>query len=193
MGDHLAGLCVGDDRSVLVWLPLPLYQPSLPCLVLHPLYQNLWGPMCNSDQRAETICFLAVPVFFQFSLFTELTLLLQNLKSSKPMQGSSRGTRPGQGRCLLSAATGQGTTKSITGAGIPVVRVERKCPCENEACCALNPSHQSAKLKFSIAFTCINLPSLGGFWFFAHSSPSYTKQTLFWFLSIGRLYIEVCM
>lgn len=60
----------------------------------------------------------------------------------------------GQGRYPLSAATGQGTTKSITGAG--VIRVERRCPCEDEAGCALNLSHQSAKFKFSIAFTCIN-------------------------------------
>lgn len=44
--------------------------------------------------------------------------------------------------------------KSITGAG--VIRVERRCPCEDEAGCALNLSHQSAKFKFSIAFTCIN-------------------------------------
>lgn len=34
MGDHSVGLCVGDDRSVLAWLPLPLLQSPLPCLVL---------------------------------------------------------------------------------------------------------------------------------------------------------------
>lgn len=145
-------LCVGGDRSVLAWLPLPLHQPSLPCLVLHPLCQNLWDHMCRSDQCAETICFLAMSVFCQISLFTQPTLLFQNFYSLNLKQGSRRSTWLGPGRHLLSAGTGQGTPKSITEAGVPVIRVERKCPCENEAGCALNQSHQNAKLKFSIAF-----------------------------------------
>lgn len=112
--------------------------------------------MCRSDQRAETICFLAMSVFCQISLFTQPTLLFQNFYSLKLKQGSCRSTWLGPGRHLLPAGTGQGTPKSTTGAGVPVIRVERKCPSENEAGCALYPSHQNAKLKFSVAFICTN-------------------------------------
>lgn len=129
MGDHSAGLCVGDDRSVLAWLPLFLLQPPLPCLVLHPCTKT-HEVTCKSDQHAETICFLAMSVYCRISLFTQLTLLLQSLKL---IQGSFRSVWLGKGRYPLSVATGQGTTKSITGAGVPVIRVERKCRCENEA------------------------------------------------------------
>lgn len=97
--------------------------------------------MCKSDQHAETICFLAMSVFCQINLFTQPTLLLQNLYSLKLMQGSHRSAWLGPGWHPLSAGSGQGTPKSITGAGVPVIRVERKCPCENEAGCALSLSH----------------------------------------------------
>lgn len=76
-----------------------------------------------------------------------------NLKANA---GESQECVAGAGKVPLSAATGQGTTKSITGAGVHVIRIGRKCPCENGAGYALNLSHQCAKLKFSIAFTCIN-------------------------------------
>lgn len=60
MDDRSFGLCVDESRAVLAWLNLTLHQPSLPRFVLRPLYQILRGHKCNSDQRAETICFLAV-------------------------------------------------------------------------------------------------------------------------------------
>lgn len=66
--------------TVLAWLHLTLHQPSRPCLVLHPLYQILQGHRYKSDQRAETVCFLALSVFWQISLFTELTPQLQPLE-----------------------------------------------------------------------------------------------------------------
>lgn len=70
MNDHSVGLCVDDSRAVLAQLNLTLHQPSLPCLTLHPFYQILQGHKYNSDQHAETICFSAVSVFWQMSLFT---------------------------------------------------------------------------------------------------------------------------
>lgn len=57
--NHLYGLCVGDGRADPAWLSLPLQQPSVPRLVLHPFYQS-----CDVPSKSQ----INMPRLFAFSL-----------------------------------------------------------------------------------------------------------------------------